>query len=225
MAKKRKDNRYGSGRRALIYVRYLFPVAMLLLLLLLMQIPCLRYTTADTGAQEAISFAELAGNSWDQVRSYIFGSGGEKDANNLYFSKVVFATLIVFWILYFLAFAFAVYTAIEAFRHFREPGRQTFGRILFMTLMPNRVVYCLTQLLFLPLLFFPHVIILFYENILHYHVVLTVTFPEPMVFGVIFYLALVILTAVSAGSEQALGMNPFAGRRPDFADDDGNDPT
>ena len=65
MAKKRKGNRYGSGRRALIYVRYLFPVAMLLLLLLLMQIPCLRYSTADNSTRCAAEIRNYTGNTYD----------------------------------------------------------------------------------------------------------------------------------------------------------------
>ena len=44
-----------NSKKKLIYIRYLFPIAALVLTFVLMIIPCYSYTTVDTGKQSAIA--------------------------------------------------------------------------------------------------------------------------------------------------------------------------
>lgn len=212
-----------NGKKNLIYIRYWFPVVTVVILLLLMCVPCLRFTTADGGTGEAISMGELMRNSWDQVRAYLFGGGTQKDAGTVHFARGVLIALIAFWFLFFLAACVSLYVLIYAFRYFRNPDSRGTENLVFMTLMPNRAVVCIGQALIFPLLCFPHFLLLMYDSILHYPVKLSFTFPEPLIFGVILYVAGVVLTVVSAPRESALGWNPFTKRLSLTDDNDGYD--
>ena len=213
-----------NSRKKLVYVRYLFPIAAIVLTFLLMLVPCYSYTTADTGRQEAISLCELLDNSRMQVCEYLFETTGTRDNATLYFSRVVLGLVIGLSVLFAIATAAVVYIAISAFRYFKDPEDRGNARILFITLVPNRAVGLVLQALCFPLLAFPHVMLLLYDKILHYHVELTLTFPDPLILAGILYAASIVLSIVSASRESGLRMNPFARRKPTaLREDDGED--
>ena len=209
-----------NSKKKLVYVRYIFPVAAILLSFLLMLIPCYSYTTADTGKQAAISLLELVDNARLQVCDYLFERVGTKDQANLYFSKLVLGLIVGFFVLFAVALASAVYTLISALRYFKNPDVLDNKRLLFVTLIPNRAVGFALQALALPLLAFPHLMVLIYEKVLHYHVTVTLTFPDPLIFGALLYVASIVLSAISATHEGGLHMNPFSRRKPVPSDEE-----
>ena len=209
-----------NSKKKLVYVRYIFPIAAILLSFLLMMIPCYSYTTADTGAQEAISLCELADNARVQVCEYLFERTGTKDQANLYFSKLVLGLIVGLSLLFVMAFVSTVYILVSAVRYFKNPDVLDTKRLLFMTLVPNRTVGFVFQALSLPLLAFPHLLVLVYDKVLQYHVELALTFPDPLILGIVLYAASIVLSCVSATHETGLHMNPFSRRKPSLADED-----
>ena len=214
-----------KSKEKLVYIRYAFPIVAVVLTFVLMLVPCYSYTTADYGRQEAISLYELLDNSRVQVCEYLFETTGTRDNATVYFSKVVLGLLAGLSVLFAIATAAVVYILISAVRYFKNPEDVGTARILFITLIPNRIVGFALQALVFPLLAFPRIMILLYEEILHYHVELTPTFPDPLILAGILYAASIILSIVSASREPSLHMNPFARRQSTViaADEDGED--
>ena len=191
-----------------VYLRYLLPILVVIGMIIAMLIPCLRYTTAQTGTNDTISGMELCRNTWDNVRSYLFGVA-KQEADTLMFSKVTLAILISCLLLFLVGAVAAVWSSVGAFCYFRNPQSRGTGRILFVTLFPNRIVTVLLSALTLPLLAFPRILILCYEKILHVGVLLNVTFAEPLVIGAILFAVTVLVTLLTIPLERRLGMDPF----------------
>lgn len=208
-----------NSKKKLVYFRYFFPTVAILLTFLFMLVPCYSYTTADTGAQEAISLCELLDNSRVQVCDYLFERAGTKDQANLYFSKLVLGLIVGFSLLFAIGFAATVYILISALRYFKNPDDLGNARLLFITLIPNRTVGFVLQALVFPMLAFPRLMVLIYEKVLHYHVELALTFPDPLILGTVLYVASIVLSCISASHEGGLHMNPFSRRKPSAVDD------
>lgn len=196
-------------KKKLIYIRYIFPVFSLLLITVLLFVPCYSYTTAETGAQGAISLSELTSNAWKQVCSYLFEKTGTKDNATLIFSRTVLWLIVGFAALCAVSFLSVVYQMIGVLQNLKNPDDKGTARILFMTLMPNRIVSFVLMLFIFPLLSFPHILTLLYEKMLHTYVTVALTFPDPIIFAAILYVIAVVLSFVSRSYESALGMNPF----------------
>lgn len=207
-----------NSKKKLIYIRYAFPVVAIVLTFLLMLVPCYSYTTADTGRQEAISLCELLDNSRLSTCDYLFEKTGTKDHATLSFSRTVLGLICGLSVLFAFATAATVYILVSALRYFKNSEDHGNARILFITLIPNRTVGFLLQLLVFPLLAFPHIMVLLYDKILHVQVELTLTFPDPLILTAVLYLASVALSFVSASHEPGLHMNPFARRKPQTED-------
>lgn len=196
-------------KKKLIYIRYIFPVVALCLIAILLFVPCYSYTTAEMGAQGVISLSELASNAWNQVCSYLFEQTGTKDNATLIFSKTVIGLIVGFAALFVISFVATVYQLIGVLQNLRNPDDKGTARILFMTLMPNRIVGFVLFLLAFPLLTFPHILTVLYEKMLHTYVTLTLTFPDPIILAAVLYVIAIVLSCVSRSYESALGMNPF----------------
>ena len=137
MSNKRKKQAGMERRRAFVVFRYLFPIICAALIFGVLWIPCLQYTNNQSGTDDPISAMRLMKNSWDQVRNYLFGSG-EQTNGNMQFSGTVLFLLILFWILFAVGVAVAVW-AWSAFSRYAEAGRENEkGRVWFITLIPNR---------------------------------------------------------------------------------------
>ena len=213
-AVKKKQQKKRARKQALIYLRYWLPVAAVVLVTVWLFVPCLRYTTSETGTNETISVFELLRNSWDQSRAYLFG-GGEQHAANTEFCWVVLVTVAVSALLYLVGAVAAVWSLVGAVRYFRGDEERDTARILYVTLFPNRIVTCIWEALSLVLLLYPRILILYYEHILSYRVLLSLVFPEPLILGAVLFLAVVVLSIVTAPMESALGRNPFRRTRRD----------
>lgn len=212
MSKRRTIKDRTPCKRILTLLRFFVPCLVLLLSGISLYIPCLRFTTADTGTGGVISTAQLLGNAWGQVRQYLFGSA-EVSAVNEIFSWVVFVLILVSALLFLLGAAATVLWTVGALSYVKKPREGGTARALFLTLFPNRIAVCLWQILILPLLAFPRLLTLCYDRVLYYPVILSVTFPEPILIGGILYLLSVTLCLLSRRWELALSMSPYRTKR------------
>ena len=194
--------------RACILAKNLYPIAMILLILVSLFIPCLRYTTADTGTGQTLSQWELMENSWEQSREYLFGNG-ERTSGNTLFCRAVFGTLIGCGLAFLVGAVATVWYSAGALYYVKNPQWRGTGRALYLTLFPNRVVCCLWSILPLPMLIFPRLLVFFYQRYFYYKVLLNVTFPEPMVIGGVLLAVLIGLSLGFAKWETQMGLSPY----------------
>lgn len=195
-------------RIVLIHIRYLLPPFLCLMLVALMLIPNLRYSTAS-GTQGEVSLLELLDNSWYQVRQNLFG-GGDITSLEESFSWLIIALIPILSFLFVsgVVSTFAVAVGALLYVNSRE-FRRTEGRVWFVTLIPNRVVALILQGLTLPLLFYSRMLIPIYRNVLKIDVLLNVSFPEVWVFGLVFLALTIALSVWSERYEKDMGVDSF----------------
>ncbi len=207
-----------ATKRKLIYIRYLFPPAIMLIIPLLMLIPSYTYVVGGD-PKESISAWSFLGDSFSTSRQILFGTG-EYSAADSSFALIMFILVIVSLILYLVAFAVALYSAIVSMRYFLGENEEKAerSRTLFITFFPNRVVLTAVELLILPLMILPYLMpYLFYRE---YRINVTLVFSAPdalMLIGV-FLLGIILLSAICARMERAFDVDLFK-KRESFSDD------
>ena len=200
-----------ARRRALIYIKAWFPVLTVALILIAMLIPCLHYTVAGSGTKEPISEMTLLSNTWSTARNALFG-GGDWQRTELGFAKASFYTLLVSILLFIASVAMAIWASVGATRYYLNPKREGKEHTLYRTFFSRPLLFGY-QLLMLPLLAFPRVIVSFYKNLLFYPTVLNLTFPEPLMIGVALLVLHLVLMVTSKKWETRLEMDVFADPR------------
>lgn len=223
IAKKKKNQI--NKKHMWIYIRYLLPIIFIFLTVISLFIPCFLYTTIDGVDDDVYSLMGVLSEYWDPVCNYAFFSVGDLNAATLKFSQTFIVSLIVFSILFTVAAASTVYLAVNAFKYFKNKENKSNSRILFLTLVPNRIVAFLWQLPCVPLLLFPRYVIYMFKTILGESATLTLTFPEPIIIWAVLYIISIIVSIVTASTESAQGMNPFAKKTVaiDYDDDEEDD--
>ena len=207
-------------RAAWIYIRYAFPLLAILLILIAMRIPCLQFTTADTGTNDVISAHELMGNAWEQARQCLFGGMDDPTQASIAFSKVVLTTMIVCHTLFLIGATICVWAFVTAVRFFRSPKEGDRWRIAFVTLSPNRTVLCLWFLCLVPIPAFPRLLVIIYQTMMNYTVTMDVTFAEPLILALFLWLVQIILSAATANAERESHMDLFPSFSPDLQKED-----
>lgn len=177
-------------------------------MLILTFVPCYRFVTADGGIKQAISANELLSNSWDTVRSYLFG-GQEQVQVTADFAGTLFGMIIVFCLLFAIGVASAVYAAVVAFRFFAAGGAESKRRILFITIFPNRIALSICYALTLPLMFLPKIMPWLYKSILNYQVSLICQPFDVAWIDLALLIAVVAVIFISAKYETLREMNVF----------------
>ena len=203
-SKKRKNI---DGYKVLVYIRYILPIILCIATIFITLVPCLSYTTGTNAPGEPISLRELFGNSWDNVRAYLF-SGQEQSPALHGFSVKLLVILIVFFILFAVGFISTVAVAVCALGFISKRDRRSRTWLWFITLVPNRIVACILQGLTLPLLFLPRAVVPMYRT-MGETVTLTTTGIEPMVWGIIFMVISVALSVFSSFAEKELKLDAF----------------
>lgn len=198
-----------NTKQKFIYIRYILPPILMLLVLVAMLIPSYRYVAAGE-INETISGFSLLNNSYDQAREVLFGDG-EKTNANLLFAKVLLAVVIICPILYLVAFAAAVYCAVIAMRYFMSDDEEKAerSRTLFITFFPNRICLCIAEALMLPTLLIPYAMSPIYKGIFNMNVSVILTAPDGLIFGAVALLAIFVLSAVCAPMERAFEADIF----------------
>ena len=104
---------------------------------------------------------------------------------------------------------------------FKAPKDIGNKRMLFLTLVPNRVVAFLWQIPMLGLLLYPRYIIYLFKSILGESASVTLTFAEPVIVASVLCIISIVLSIIVQPIEEAKGMNPFMQRkRIKYADED-----
>ncbi len=197
-----------ARRRVLLYIKAWLPVVTVVLLMVAMAIPALQYTIMGVGQREAISEWELLSNSWTTSRATLFGKG-DFSVQELGFSKACFWTVLISSILSLVSVGLSVWSAVGATRYLSEPKREDKQSALWRTFFTRPLLF-VYQLLLLPLVAFPRIIVWFYQDMMFYPTVLDLTFAEPlMIFGGLLVLWLVA-TLMMRKWERSMGLDPFA---------------
>ena len=206
-----------SSRIKLIYARYILPPIMLLLIPPVMLIPSYRYVVGGE-LNEATSPLTLMKNSFDAARRVVFATA-EQNAADMLFSRTVMILIIAFWLLFLLAFAVSVYSAVVGFRCILSDDAEGTekSRTFFITLIPNRILLCITEALCIPLALFPYLLPYLYDVIWSEHVGMALMAPDALIFALISVAATVVLCCVSAKSEKLLDVDVF--KKPKKAED------
>lgn len=205
----KKYERMQRARRARNWtlLRYAMPLVSVVLTLIFMAIPSLQYTNNQSGTDDPISAFTLMGNSWDQVRTYLFGTA-EQTGGNIIFSRTVLILLIVFWVLFALSAATAIWSLRAGFRYTERDCEDDRGRLWFITLIPNRIALTIYGALMIPLAAFPRILIVLYRN-LYVSVSLEVHGIEPLWVAILLTVGTAILSAVTVKDERKWKLDPF----------------
>ena len=199
-----------NKKQIYIHIRYVLPIVVAFLTVVSLFRPCFLYTTVDGVDDDVYSLAGVIAEYWDPVCNYAFFTVGDLDAATLKFSQTFIISFIGCLALFAIAVASTVYVTVNAFRYFKNTEDKSNSRILFLTLVPNRIAEFLWQLLFIPLLLFPRYIIYMFQGILGETATLTLVFPEPLIIWAILYVISIGVSVATASIESAQGMNPFA---------------
>lgn len=205
---KRLRQRKEARCRALIYLKAWLPTITVVLLLVAMLIPCLRYTIAGTGTKEPISEATLLSNTWETTRGALFGDG-KWQKTELGFAKASFYAMLVSVVLFGLSAAMSVWASVGATRYYLNPRREGKEYAVYRTFFSRPLLFGY-QLLMLPLLAFPRIIVLFYQELLFYPTILNLTFPEPLIIGILLLILNLSLTLAAKKWERRMSLDVFA---------------
>ena len=207
MSKKYERMRRERRAKRWILLRYAMPLISIVLTLIFMAIPSLQYINNQSGTNDPISAFTLMGNSWDQVRTYLFGTADQTNGN-IIFSRTVLILLIVFWVLFLVSLAVAIWSMWAGFRYANRESEMSRGRLWFITLIPNRIFLSVYGALMIPLAAFPRILIGLYRN-LYVSVTLEVHGLEPLWCALILSAGTAVLSAVTLGFEREWRMDPF----------------
>lgn len=205
-----KQKRAQKARRMkyLTHLRYAWPVFGAVLILLSLAVPCLQYTTNQTGTEEPISGFALMANAWNEVRACLFG-GAQQTNMNLIFSRTVLILLIVFWVLFVFGFAVSVWVWLLWLRYEKTKRNESSEFLWFATLIPNRPVLCILQGLVLPLSVFPYLLSHLYRSMLYVAVDLKSLFLNPLWIGLLTVVGTAVFSCCTAAYEKKSGKNLF----------------
>ena len=200
-----------DGVYVLAYIRYILPVLLLCALVFSIHIQSHKFTVVSTDGITGgeVSIDTLLDNSWETVRGYLFG-GGKMEGGQKAFSWTVLVLIPLMWALYGIGVLSAVASAVGAIAYFNDKSfKKTDAGVWFITLLPNRIVVSLLQLLVLPLLFYHRILVLLYDKQMNIDVTLDIIGPEPWVLGLIVLAVIFALSAVSSVYEKKYDLDPF----------------
>ena len=212
----------------LIYVRYILPIVADLTLIILMFIPCVRYSL-NSELREKMSLWQLITNTWNTARQYLFSSSSTVTEEGKLFYTTVFAALIICMLLLIIGVAVNVFTLVcagSAYASKSNPKKDSNLKNLYLTFIPNRVVFIILRCTVLPIAFFPYLLVFFYRRLLLYMVSLN---PTALIIGIgalAFLVATACVTALSKKYEMRLDMNIFSRKKASVVSDqmDNNKP-
>ena len=202
-----------QSKKKLIYVRYILPPVLMLVMLITMLIPAYRYISGGEITDVMSAFSRIS-YSFDQAREVLFG-GGESSGANIAFSKMFFITTVVSVLLFIIAFAVSVYSVVVAIVYFTSDDEKKAEdmRTFFVTLIPNRIILCSLQTLVLPLLLVPYAIVPLCKYAFDTRVAIALFAPDSLIIGAIFLVAIFALTVICAPMERDFDADIFKKNR------------
>jgi multisubunit Na+/H+ antiporter MnhB subunit len=203
-----------NTKKKLIYVRYLLPPVLMLLTLAVMLIPAYLFVVDGEVNAERVSALKLMSNSYEQARMALFG-GEEQTEATLLFSRILLTLTVLLPLLFAIAFAAAVYSAVIALLYFNgsDEERTERYRTVFITLIPNRIFLSLLEALILPFCLFPYLMSSLYKWVFTMNVVMTLNAPDGLIVGGIVIALTVVLSVVCATWERQFDADIFKKRK------------
>jgi hypothetical protein len=195
-------------KKYLIYIRYSLPVLSLLAILGMLFVPSYRFIFSGK-AGERVSAANLLLNSWDKVRDALFGNLEQTNAT-ITFSKIIFALIIVFVILFLLSIAISIWSAIIAFRCFLSDNEESaeYDRRIFCVFIPNRIALTALTSIGGVIALFPYLMPWLY-GILSENISFVLEAPDALTVGGALILTVIVLSFVCARFERAFDADIF----------------
>lgn len=190
----------------LIYTRYILPLFSDLLFIIFAFIPCVTYTL-DGEAKEKISLLQLMSNSWQNSRHYLFSAKSSAEPEGIAFYKSLFTVLIVLSLLFLLLIAIDIFTVSAFASEMRAQDKKC--KLLFVTLIPNRIVLNLIRLILLPIAFFPNIVTHLYRTVLIYPVTMRYSLPL-WILALSLWLICSVMCIVSRAAEKSADLDVFA---------------
>ena len=208
-------------KKYLIYLRYVLPIIALVVMLAMLFVPSYRFIFSGK-AGELMSNAKLISNSWEQARTVLFGTAEKTDAA-LIFSRILFALVIISVLLFLLALAVSIWSAIVAFKCFLsddEEGAEK-SRRTFCAFVPNRIVLCAIILLSVLLAVIPYLMSPLYDFTYSEPVSVVLEAPDALIIGGALLLCSIALSIVCAPIERAFDADIFEKEKADALEGDG----
>ena len=205
MKRNTKDNK----KKYLIYIRYLLPIFSLLITAVMMLVPSYRFIFSGK-AGELMSEVKLISNSWEQVRSVLFGTAEQTDAA-IIFSRTLFTLIIVLVLLFLASFAISIWSAVVAFKYFLSDDEESAEntRRIFRVFIPNRIVLCILSSLGFSIAILPYLMKPLYAFTYSQKVSVVLEAPDALIVGGVLVLTTIVLSIVCAPIERAFGADVF----------------
>ena len=211
-----------ATKKKLIYIRYVLPPIIMLLIPLLMLIPSYEYVV-DGDYRGGVSAWSLIGDSFSSSRQILFGSG-EHTLADTSFAQTMLILVLAFVLLYLIAFAASVYCSVVSMKYFfgRDEEKAERSRTLFVTFFPNRICITIAELLVLPLMLLPYFMPSLFESAYYLEdmdVTLLFAGPDALMIGGVLLLGIIALSVICAPMERQFGADVFK-KRESFAAED-----
>ena len=200
-------------KQKLIYLRYILPPVLIILVLLLGFVPSYRYVVTGE-AHESVSLWSLIGDSWTLGRETLFAKSNATTGEQA-FSKITLGWIIGSALLYLVALAsaaWACFVALKLFISDDEEGAEK-SRTLFITLLPNRIALTVAEALVLPICLFPYILPTVYAHTMGMSVRVDLAAPDCLIFAAVSLVAIAILSALCAPMERQFGADVFKRRK------------
>lgn len=200
-------------KQKLIYLRYILPPMLILLVLLLGFIPSYRYVVGDE-AHEKVSLWSLVGDSWTLGRETLFAKSNATTGEQA-FSKITLGFIIGSVLLCAASLASATWSCFVALKLFISDNDESAekSRTLFVTVFPNRIVLTVVECLTLPLFLFPYVLPAIYAHTMGMSVRVALAGLDGLIFAAVSLTAIAVLSALCAPMERQFGADVFKRRK------------
>ena len=206
-------------KQKLIYLRYILPPVLIILVLLLGFVPSYRYVVTGE-AHESVSLWSLIGDSWTLGRETLFAKSNATTGEQA-FSKITLGWIIGSALLCLVALAsaaWACFVALKLFISDDEEGAEK-SRTFFITFLPNRIALTVAEAFVLPVCL-PTV----YAHTMGMSVRVDLAAPDCLIFAAVSLVAIAILSALCAPMERQFGADVFK-RRKAFVREESDEPS
>lgn len=200
-------------KQKLIYLRYILPPVLIILVLLLGFIPSYRYVVTGE-AHESVSLWSLIGDSWTLGRETLFAKSNATTGEQA-FSKITLGFIIGSALLYLVALVSAAWSCFVALKLFMSDDEESAekSRTLFITAIPNRIALTVAEALVLPICLFPYLLPAIYAHTLGMNVRVDLAAPDCLILSAVSLISIAVLSALCAPMERRFDADVFKRRK------------
>ncbi|MBO5415606.1 MAG: hypothetical protein J6A83_03125 [Clostridia bacterium] len=206
----------------LVYTERIAPIVSHILLVILMFIPSVQYSI-NNEKRQVLSPWELLGTCWAKTREYLFSASSQQTSEGKLFQQAVLVTVIILVLLFLIGIAVSIWASFVSLRYYKDktPSEEAEkAKNIFTAIIPNRFVLSLLRVTAVPLFFFPDILVILYRRLLLYDVSVDFTLIHCGIIALLLFVAVTVITIISAKYEKRLNMNIFAKRKVKDSDDE-----